>query len=97
MAACKAALDAARGIAHSTMVTTMARNSVEFGIQVSSVPGATWFTEPAQEVIGPMFAGYKREDAGLEIGGQRDHGDLPLSANVGFVRSLGWRYRGRRL
>jgi hypothetical protein len=46
----------------------MARNGVEFGIRVSSQPADRWFTGPAQEVIGPMFAGYKREDAGLDIG-----------------------------
>src|SRR3954454_1084897 len=32
MAACKAMLDAAHGVPHSTMVTVMARNGVNFGI-----------------------------------------------------------------
>lgn len=68
MALCKCALDAAHGIEHSTIVTTMARNGVEFGIRVSGMPGHTWFTGPAQKVIGPMFAGYKPEDSGLDIG-----------------------------
>lgn len=68
MALCKCALDAAHGIPHSTIVTTMCRNGVEFGIRVSGLPGHTWFTGPAQPVIGPMFAGYKREDSGLDIG-----------------------------
>ncbi|MGC5325202.1 DUF1116 domain-containing protein [Brevibacillus sp. SYSU BS000544] len=68
MALSKCALDAAHGIENSTIVTTMARNGVEFGIRVSGMPGNTWFTGPAQKVIGPMFAGYKPEDSGLDIG-----------------------------
>ena len=68
MALCKCALDAAHGIENSTVVTTMARNGVEFGIRISGITGNTWFTGPAQKVIGPMFAGYKPEDSGLDIG-----------------------------
>lgn len=67
MAMCKAAMDAAHGIEYSTVVTTMARNGVEFGVRVSGLPGQ-WFTGPSQQVIGPMFAGYKPEDSGLDIG-----------------------------
>lgn len=68
MAYCKCALDAAHGIEYSTVVTTMARNGVEFGVRISGMAGNTWFTGPAQQVIGPMFAGYKPEDSGLDIG-----------------------------
>ncbi|HYP70494.1 MAG TPA: DUF1116 domain-containing protein, partial [Variovorax sp.] len=68
MVLCKCALDAAHGIEGSTVVTTMCRNGVEFGIRVSGMAGNTWFTGPAQPVIGPMFAGYKPEDSGLDIG-----------------------------
>lgn len=64
---CKAAMDAAHGIEYSTVVTTMARNGVEFGLRISGLPGQ-WFTGPAQQVIGPMFAGYKPEDSGRDIG-----------------------------
>lgn len=67
MVCAKAALDAAQGIEHSTVLYTMARNGVEFGIRVSGLPGQ-WFTGPAQQVIGPMFAGYKPEDSGLDVG-----------------------------
>lgn len=42
MAMCKAAMDAAHGIEYSTVVTTMARNGVEFGLRVSGLPGQ-WF------------------------------------------------------
>lgn len=67
MVCSKAALDAAQGIEHSTVLTTMARNGTEFGIRVAGLPGK-WFTGPAQQVIGPMFAGYKPEDSGLDVG-----------------------------
>ncbi|RBO19444.1 hypothetical protein C2E44_21655 [Enterobacter ludwigii] len=67
MAMCKAAMDAAHGIEYSTVVTTMARNGYEFGLRISGLPGQ-WFTGPAQQVIGPMFAGYRPEDSGLDIG-----------------------------
>jgi hypothetical protein len=77
MAAAKAALDAASGIPDSTVVTTMARNGVEFGIRVSGLPGR-WFTGPAQKVVGPMFAGYRPEDAGLDIG------DSAITETYGF-------------
>lgn len=68
MALAKCSMDAAHGIENSTIVTTMCRNGTEFGIRVSGMAGNTWFTGPAQEVIGPLFAGYTREDAGLDIG-----------------------------
>lgn len=68
MALCKCALDAAHGIENSTIVTTMCRNGVEFGIRVSGMAGNTWFTGPSQRVVGPLFAGYKPEDSGLDIG-----------------------------
>ncbi|NUR86111.1 MAG: DUF1116 domain-containing protein [Nonomuraea sp.] len=77
MAMAKAALDAADGVENSTIVTTMARNGVEFGIRVAGLPGQ-WFTGPAQQVVGPMFAGYKPEDSGLDIG------DSAITETYGF-------------
>jgi hypothetical protein len=68
MPACKAALDAAHGIEHATVVTTMCRNGVEFGIRVSGCPGNTWFTGPAQMVQGLLFPGYTAADANPDIG-----------------------------
>lgn len=47
---------------------TMARNGVEHGLRVAGQPANRWFVGPAQQVIGPMFAGYKPEDSGLDIG-----------------------------
>jgi hypothetical protein len=67
MAACKNMLDAARGVPGSSMVTTMARNGVEFGIRMSGT-GDTWFTAPAPMVDGLYFSGYTRADAARDIG-----------------------------
>ena len=68
MPAAKAALDAAHGIAGSTVVTTMCRNGVEFGVRVSGCPGNTWFTGPAQMIEGLFFPGYSAADANPDIG-----------------------------
>jgi len=68
MPASKAALDAAHGIENSTVLTTMARNGVEFGIRVSSLPEDMWFTAPANKVEGLLFPGYTEDDASLDIG-----------------------------
>ncbi|NLJ79212.1 MAG: DUF1116 domain-containing protein [Tissierellia bacterium] len=68
MPACKAATDAAMGIEHSTIVTTMARNGVDFGIKVSGLGPDRWFTGPANMIEGLMFPGYKKEDASPDIG-----------------------------
>ena len=67
MVTAKAAMDAAAGIEDSTVVTAMCRNGVDFGIRVSGT-GDRWYTGPAQQVIGPMFAGYTPADSGLDMG-----------------------------
>jgi len=67
MAAAKASLDPARGVEASSVVTAMARNGTEFGIQVSGLDGE-WFTAPAPRVNGLLLPGWKDEDAGLDMG-----------------------------
>ncbi len=67
MAACKATMDAAHGIAGSTVVTCMARNGTDFGIRVSGL-GETWFVAPAEVPLGLFFPGYTQEDANPDIG-----------------------------
>ncbi|HLJ67002.1 MAG TPA: DUF1116 domain-containing protein [Chloroflexota bacterium] len=67
MAAAKAALDPAVGIAGSTVVTAMARNGTDFGIRVSGT-GEAWFTAPAPRVDGLYFPGFGPEDANPDIG-----------------------------
>ena len=67
MAACKAAMDPAHGVAGSSLVTTMARNGTEFGIRVSGL-GERWFTGPAQVPRGLYFAGQAADDASPDMG-----------------------------
>ena len=68
MAAAKALLGPARGIPYSSMVTVMARNGVEFGIQVSGLDDQ-WFTAPAEMVDGLYFRSeWGPEDATGDLG-----------------------------
>jgi Protein of unknown function (DUF1116) len=67
MAACKAAMDPAHGVAGSTLVTTMARNGTEFGVRVSGLRDR-WFTGPSQVPRGLYFAGFSAEDASPDMG-----------------------------
>ena len=77
MAAAKATADPARGIDYSTVVTAMARNGTEFGIQVSGLDGE-WFTAPAPPVKGLFLPGYSEPDAGLDMG------DSAITETVGW-------------
>jgi hypothetical protein len=67
MASCKAMLDAAAGVPGSSMVTVMARNGVNFGIQLSGT-GRAWFQAPANPVDGLFFPGYGIKDAAADLG-----------------------------
>jgi Protein of unknown function (DUF1116) len=67
MAACKATMDAAHGIAGSTLVTAMARNGTEFGIRVSGL-GERWCVAPAEIPRGLYFPGFTAEDANPDVG-----------------------------
>ena len=78
MVTAKASLDAALDVKGSTILLTMARNGVEHGLRVAGQPANRWFVGPAQQVIGPMFAGYKPEDSGLDIG------DSAITETYGF-------------
>ena len=77
MAAGKVTADAANGIEYSTVLTAIARNGVDVGIRVSSLPGQ-WFTGPAGIVEGLFFAGYTAEDA------QPDTGDSAITETTGL-------------
>lgn len=77
MAHAKLSLDAAHGVAGSSMVTAMSRNGVEFGIRVSGL-GERWFTAPAGAIDGLYFAGYGPADAALDLG------DSSITETAGF-------------
>lgn len=93
MAACKATMDAAHGIAGSTVVTAMARNGVEFGIRVSGA-GNQWFTAPATVPNGLYFPGYGPADANADLGDSaitetRGIGGFAMAAAPAIVRFVG--------
>ncbi len=67
MPACKLMTVAANGIPGSTVVTTMARNGTDFGIQVSGT-GEEWFTGPAQVADGLYLGSFGPDDANPDIG-----------------------------
>ncbi|HYO33124.1 MAG TPA: DUF1116 domain-containing protein [Nocardioidaceae bacterium] len=67
MPACKLITRAGSGVAGSTVVTTMARNGTDFGIQVSAT-GETWYTGPAQVADGLYLGSFGPDDANPDIG-----------------------------
>jgi hypothetical protein len=67
MAAGKALTDPANGIAHSTLVTAMARNGTDFGLRVSG-HGERWFTAPVEQPTGLYFPGFEASDANPDMG-----------------------------
>jgi hypothetical protein len=77
MATCKAMLDAAHGIKGSSMVTTMARNGVRFGVRISGT-GDAWFEADALPVDGLYFPSYGPDDAA------RDLGDSAITETAGI-------------
>ncbi|MFQ5692390.1 MAG: DUF1116 domain-containing protein [Nitrospinota bacterium] len=67
MAAAKASMDPAQGVAGSTLVTCMSRNGGDFGIRVSGL-GDRWFTAPVEMPRGLFVPGYGPEDANPDMG-----------------------------
>lgn len=67
MAYGKVTVDAARTIRAGTVVTTMARNGVRFGIRMSGT-GERWFTGPVNMPRGVYFDGFTAEDGNPDIG-----------------------------
>lgn len=61
MAAAKTAGYAAQGVAGSSIVTAMAFNCCEFGIQVSGL-GDQWFVGPLPEVEAQLFEGHTSDE-----------------------------------
>src|SRR5262249_21830829 len=57
----------AAGLPGCTVVTAMARNGTDFGIQVSGT-GDTWYTGPAGVPCGLFMGGYGPADANPDIG-----------------------------
>jgi hypothetical protein len=93
MPACKLATAAANGIPGSTLVTTMARNGTDFGIQVSGTADR-WFTGPAQVPDGLYLGSYGPQDANPDICDSAitetmGIGGLAMAAAPAIVRFVG--------
>ncbi len=93
MAASKATLDSAHGLADSTVVTAMARNGVEVGIRMSGT-GDAWFTAPAPVPDGLYFPGYGPAVANPDLGDSAitetaGLGGFAMAAAPAIVRFVG--------
>jgi hypothetical protein len=93
MAACKSTMDAAHGIAASTVVTAMARNGVRFGIRLAGT-GDAWFEAPVGVPDGLYFPGYGPEDANPDLGDSAitetsGIGGFAMAAAPAIVRFVG--------
>jgi hypothetical protein len=93
MAAGKAALRAAENVPHSTVVTCMAANGVNWGIQVSGT-GATWYTAPVPSLKGMHFEGFSAADASPIIGDSEVAETLGLGAFAAAAAPALARYMG---
>jgi Protein of unknown function (DUF1116) len=67
MAAGKAMVEPASGVAGSTLVTVMARNGTDFGIRVAGA-GERWFTASVNMPKGLYFPGFGADDANPDMG-----------------------------
>jgi uncharacterized protein DUF1116 len=93
MPTAKLALDSARGIPGSTMLTVMSRNGTEFGIQTAGT-GDRWFTGPANTPVGLFLGDYGPEDANPDIGDSAimetyGVGGFAMAAAPAIVRFVG--------
>src|SRR4051794_33349461 len=93
MPACKLQTAAAAGIPGSTVVTVMARNGTDFGIQTSGT-GDAWFTAPANTPEGLFLGGFGPEDANPDIGDSAitetaGIGGLSMATAPAIVRFVG--------
>jgi hypothetical protein len=93
MPACKLTTRAAADIPGSTVVTVMARNGTDFGIQTSGT-GDRWFTAPANTPEGLFLGSYGPDDANPDIGDSAitetaGIGGLAMATAPAIVRFVG--------
>ena len=93
MPTAKLALDAARDVPGSTLVTAMSRNGTEFGIRTAGT-GDRWFTGPAQTPVGLFLGDYGPDDANPDIGDSAimetyGVGGFAMAAAPAIVRFVG--------
>jgi len=93
MAASKAIMDAAHGVAGSSIVTAIARNGVTTAIRVSGL-GARWFEAPSDTPVGLYFPGFTQADANPDLGDSAicetaGYGGQALAASPALVQLVG--------
>jgi hypothetical protein len=93
MPTAKLAMDAARDVPGSSLVTVMSRNGTEFGIQTAGT-GDRWFTGPANTPVGLFLGDYGPEDANPDIGDSAimetyGVGGFSMAAAPAIVRFVG--------
>jgi hypothetical protein len=93
MPACKLVASAAADIPGSSVVTVLARNGTDFGIQTAGT-GSAWFTGPAQLARGLFLGDYGPDDANPDIGDSAitetaGIGGFAMAAAPAIVRIVG--------
>ena len=93
MPVCKLQTRAAADLPGSTVVTVMARNGTDFGIQTAGT-GDTWFTAPANTPEGLYLGSYGPDDANPDIGDSAitetaGIGGLAMATAPAIVRFVG--------
>lgn len=93
MASGKSMVDSARKEAKGTIVTTMTRNGVNFGVRIAE-NGDEWYTAPVNEPRGLYFTGFTAEDGNPDIGDSAicetvGVGGMAMIAAPGVTRFVG--------
>jgi hypothetical protein len=93
MAASKATMVAAHGIADCSIVTAIARNGVTTAVRVSGL-GKRWFEAPSDHPRGLYFPGFKAEDGNPDLGDSAicetaGLGGFSLAASPALVQLVG--------
>lgn len=93
MLSAKTTMDAAHGIANSSIVTAISRNGVTTAIRVSGLDGA-WFEAPSEMPIGLFFPGFTQDDANPDLGDSAitesaGFGGMSLAASPALVQLVG--------
>jgi len=93
MVSAKATMDAAHGIADSSVVTAIARNGRTTAVRVSGL-GPAWFQAPSDNPVGLFFPGFTQEMANPDLGDSAicetaGFGGFSLAASPALVQLVG--------
>ena len=93
MVSAKATMDAAHGIADSSVVTAIARNGRTTAVRVSGL-GQAWFEAPSDSPVGLFFPGFSQEMANPDLGDSAicetaGFGGFSLAASPALVQLVG--------